>query len=233
MVDLTCTNQTLQVYITDPRDIGKRICIGPALDQNNNPIYSTDGFNQVNGFYMTLNQPFTNSGFIVTNIGGICKDQTFGDVLLYQVDNTTGAQVLLSRYAPSEMTPSYRRYYIHQVPRGCGSVETPQSPCITGSTTSGLVGVTAMCKFEPIPVQVDTDFLVIGNIPALTEQCQAIRYSKMDEGNGMALTGPHHSRAIKLLQDEMRHYLGELQPAVNFAPWGTANLERQRIGSLI
>lgn len=233
MVDLTPTNQYLRVYFTDPRDVGKRILIGPAQDQNGNFIYTQDGNPSVNGFYLTLAAPFTTSAFIVTAFSGIAKDATYGDVLLYQVDATTGAQVLLSRYAPDEITPAYRRFFINKLPCSCNVVQVPQSPCVTGATTPGVVQITALCKLEFIPANRDTDFLIIGNIPALIEECKAIRYSDMDEPNSVQLEAKAHAKAIKYLNDELRHYMGELSPAVNLKPFGTATLRRQRIGSML
>lgn len=226
MVDLTPTNQYLRVYITDQRDIGRRILIGPATDQNGNPIYSQDGNQSVNGFYLSFTQPFTTSTFVVTHFGAIQKDATFGDVLLYQVDATTGAQVLLSRYGPDEITPAYRRYFINRLPCGCGTVQTPLNPCTTPLPASPNVALTAMCKLEFIPALRPTDYLIIGNIPALIYEAQAIRYGGMDAPNAAALEAKNHAKAIKLLNDELRHYLGEFQPAVNVAPWGTARLAR-------
>lgn len=82
MRDLTPTNKLLRVYITDERDVASRILIGPCKDQNGNYIYSQDGLNSVNGFYMSFAQPFTTSESIITEIGGIYKDATFGDVLV-------------------------------------------------------------------------------------------------------------------------------------------------------
>jgi hypothetical protein len=234
MTDLTPTNQLLRVYLTDPRDIGKRILIGPAQDQNGNFIYTQDGNPSVNGFYLTLAQPFTTSAFVVTSFSGVQKDATYGDVLLYQVDATTGAQVLLSRYAPDEITPAYRRFFIKNLPCGCHATQVPGNPCVSGAPVpDGVVTVTALCKLEFIPANRDTDYLIIGNIPALIEECKAIRYSDMDEPNAVTLEGKSHQKAIKYLNDELRHYLGELQPAVNLAPFGTATLRRQRIGTLI
>lgn len=226
MVDLTPTNQFLRAYLTDVRDVGKRILFTPAKDQNGNYIYSTDGNANPNGFYLTLAQPFTDSSvggkpMVVTEIGGIQKDITYGDVLLYQVDATTGVQVLLSRYGPTEMSPAYRRYYINRMPCGC-FCHTRQSPCIQPQPVDPYVPVTAMCKLEHIPVAQLTDWMVIGNIPALIEECKAIRYSDMDNAGAAQMSANYHSKAIRLLNQEMTHYLGSLNPAVNFAPFGTA-----------
>jgi hypothetical protein len=233
MVDLTPTNQLLRVYLTDARDAGSRVLIGPALDQNGNNIYSQDGLNSVNGFYLPLESPFTTSGFIVTNIGGIQKDATYGDVLLYQVDATTGAQVLLARFKPDETNPAYRRYFIHKLPCSCNTVAAPGNPCGPALVTPGSVQVTAMAKLAFVPANRDTDFLIIGNIPALIEECKSIRYADMDTPNAAAMEAKSHAKAINLLNKELAHYTGKLQPAVNFAPWGTASLERHRIGRMI
>jgi hypothetical protein len=89
-----------------------------------------------------------------------------------------------------------------------------------------------MAKLEFIPATRDTDFLIIGNIPALIEECKSIRYSDMDTTAAPALAQAAHLRAIKLLNQELTHYLGQLNPAVNLAPFGTATLGRQMIGSL-
>jgi hypothetical protein len=229
MVDIAPTNQFLRVYPTDPRDVGLRVLVGPAQDQNGNFIYSQDGNNSVNGFYLPLQAPFTTSAFTVSAFGGIQKDATFGDVLMTSVDATTGVEVPLSRYAPDEINPAYRRYYINKLPCGC----FPPSTINSQPSTAGTVTVTAMAKLEFIPANRATDFLIIGNIPALIEECKAIRYADMDTPAAASLEAKSHAKAIKYLNQELNHYLGQMQPAVNFAPWGTAHLERARIGSII
>ena len=225
LVDLTDSNQYLQVVLTDQRDVGARVLIGPASDQNGNSIYSQDGNNSVDGFYLTLAATPATSPMIVTKFTGLQKDATYGDVLLYQLDATTGAQVLLSRYAPDEIAPAYRRYYINNLPCGCHHV-TPTSPCITGLRPGPLVQVTAMVKLEFIPANRATDWLIIGNIPALIEEVQALRFGVQDLPTSMGLAQAHHAMAIKLLNQEIGHYMGTQKIAVNFAPFGTANLRR-------
>lgn len=220
MVDLV-GNQFVRAYITDVRDVGKRILVD-ALDQNGNRIYSTDVLNQVSGFYLTLDQPFVTSTFEISSIRSIQKDITFGDVLLNAVDAITGAETLLSRYAPDEVNPSYPRYYIDAPPNSCCE-----------STTPGIVQVSALAKYDYIPVARDTDFMLINSIPALIEEAKAIRFADMDVVESINFESKNHRRAIKLLQDQMRNYLGEVSVAVNFAPFGNARYEHQMIGSLI
>ncbi len=220
MVDLVGT-KLVRAYITDDRDVGLRILVD-ALDQNGNRIYSTDVLNQVQGFYLVLDKPFTTSLFTVSQIRSIQKDPTFGDVLLKSVDPDTGTETLLSRYAPDERNPAYRRYYLDSLPASC-----------CAGTVPGTVQVTAMAKYDFIPVVRDTDFMIIGCLPALIEEAKAIRFSDMDVPVSINFESKSHKRAIKMLQDQMRHMLGELQPAVNYAPFLNDTLISARIGYLM
>lgn len=226
MVDLpTGNNSYLRVYPANPVDVGRRILFSGAKDQNGNGIYSQNGDQPVNGFFLTVNVPFATTSFIVSDWYQIAKDVTQGDLILKAVDATTGVETALSRYLPWETNPAYRRYYINRMPVSCcnppGSAITP-----------GIVNITAMCKYEFIPVLNDTDPLIIGNLPALEEEAQAVRYSRMDTASSAGLEAKHHAKAITLLQQEMGHYLGKKQPAINYAPFGTARLERAGIGNL-
>ena len=220
--DLTPTNQLLRVYITDARDISKRILFTDAKDANGVGIYSQDVPYQVLGFYLTLNQPFVTSSMVVTSFGGIQKDQTFGDVILKQVDATTGAESLLARFGPEVYAPQYRRYYINQMPRRC---------CIDPAQTT--TQVTTLCKYDYRPAKNPTDFLIIGNIPALKKECESIRHGKMETGAAKNMEILEHAQAVRLLNSELDNYLGRSQPAVNLAPWGTARLENQGIGTML
>lgn len=217
-------NSLLRVYLTNTDDIGKRLLFQGAKDQNGNGIYSVDGYQNPNGFYLTLNSPFTTSTFIVTDWAAIAKDVTFGDVILKAVDATTGVETTLSRYLPWETNPAYRRYYLNNLPSSC---------CNLPGTVTNQISITAMCKYEFVPVSQATDQLIIGNIPALEEEAIAYVESKKEDPGAAERSSRHHRTAIKLLNAEMAHYLGKLQPAVNFAPFGTARLERKMIGSLM
>ena len=198
-IDLTATNQALRVYTTDPRDNGGRILI-VGLDQNGNEIYSQDGLQNITGFHLVFAAPFADSGFVVSQIKAVIKPVTFGDILLYQVDQTTGVEVLLSRYKASETNPAYRRYFINPLP----------SFCCSGTSFN----VTGIAKVEYIPAIRDTDLLVIGNIPALTEMIQSLRYSSQDVVAAQQMSVLHEKRAIRLMRQELEHYMGLENPAV-------------------
>ena len=220
MVDLTPTNQLLRAYITDARDEGSRMLI-TGKDQNGLDIYTDDGQDTVNGTYLSFLNPLATTAFSLSSISLVQKDVTFGDVVLKQVDQTTGEEVTLSRFSPTETAPAYRRYYITKLPASC---------CASG-TPSATVSITALAKLEYAPVYLDTDALLISNIPALIEECMAIRYSRTDGDKGKAHAAFHHKSAIRQLQNQMRHYLGEQSPAVKVDVYQGAPLSRVMRGS--
>jgi len=222
--DLDDTNQLIRVYPTDARDVGKRILFSQALDQNEVGIYTQDALNPVNGFYLTLDQPYVETSYIVTAFKNVAKDMTFGDMRVTQVDNDTGDESLLARYKPWETNPAYRRYYFNGLPSQC---------CCPLDGDTELAQVTAMLKYEFVPVKNPSDFLIIGNMPALIAECESIKKSREDGQESQALSLLKHNNAIRYLRQEMDHYLGVTGPAIVFAPFGTAHLEKKLIGTMI
>jgi hypothetical protein len=217
--DLSDPPKLLRAYASDVRDIGKRLLI-KGLDDNYRVIRDTDNGLDVDGLFMTLSSPFTDSASQFTEIKGIIKDYTYGDVMLYEVDMNTGAQTLLATFMPNEPAPVYRRYYLDNLPDSC---------CCTGTT----IQVDGLAKLDFVPISQDTDFLLLGNLEALKEECESIFYSEKDSMQAQQMSEYKHKKAIKLLQNELVHYLGRERPAINMPLWGTATLDRQSIGSLI
>lgn len=221
-IELPTSNQYLRVYITDARDVNKRIVFLDAKDSAGNGIYSTDIGNQINGFPLVFTQPFTTSAFIVTRFSAIQKDVTYGDVVLKSVDASTGIETFLARYTPQQTNPVYRRYYLQA---GC-----PWTTDIS-STTPRSRQVTAMAKYEFRLVSEPTDLLLISNLPALKAKCESIRFSELDNPTAMQMSAAKHAGAIRLLNKELATYHG-IAPALNVAPFGTAKLERINVAMI-
>ncbi len=227
--DISSPPQMIAIYASDAADVdGTHRVLVQGLDQNNSVVYSQDGLNQVNGVFVTLQSPFVTAPMSFNVITGIQKDTTSGPISIFQVDPTTGAQVLLLTMEPSETTSSYRRYYFNDLPCGCCP-----PPGVPAGTTCDQVQVTAIAKLELIPVQVDTDYLLIRNIEAIIEECQSARYSEIDKTEAKQMAQEKHIQAIRLLNGELAHYLGINQPAVTFRPFGSARLANQKIGTMI
>jgi hypothetical protein len=220
--DLVPPNKRLRFYITDAADVGRRALV-QGTDQNGTTIYSLDGIDQVTGIYVAFSQPFVDTPFDITTLTGLQKDFTVGQVKVFEVDTLTGVQRLILTMEPSEEVAGYRRYFLNGLPRNCCN---PTDPTVT------TVQVTAMSKLALIPVAVDTDYLVIQNLAALKEECQAVRFGEMDVEGALAQAAIRHKKAINLLNGELIHWLGKERPAISFAPFGTAHLSRHRIGSL-
>jgi hypothetical protein len=219
--EMTNAPQYLTAYITDVRDVGKRILF-QGLDDVNNIIYSTDVTEQVTGVFVPLNTPFVQSPMTFNHISGIQKDVTYGPVRIYQHDPTTGEEILLLTMEPGEQTASYRRYYFQSVPLNC-----------CGTNVPGEVQVTAIAKLELIPVVTDTDYCLIQSLEAIIEECQGVRYSEMDNPSAFQLQQAHHKNAVGFLNGELNHYVGKNSVAVNFAPFGSAHLRRIKVGRLV
>ncbi len=221
-VDLAPPNKRLRFYITNSADIGRRALV-QGTDQNGTIIYSLDGVDEVTGQYVSFAQPFVDLPFDILTLTGLQKDATIGQVRVFELDSVTGESRLILTMEPTEEVAGYRRYFLNGLPRNC-----------CGSTDPAAVTtqVTAMAKLALIPVAVDPDYLVIQNLTAMKEECQAVRFGEMDDSTSAGQAALHHRNAIRLLNGELIHHLGKERPAVNFAPFGTAKLGYQRIGSL-
>lgn len=221
-IEMTNAPQYLTALITDSQDVGKRF-LAQGLDANGKVIYSQDNGNNVTGQFVSFNTPMASTPMMLSQINGIQKDVTVGEVSFYQTDPTTGEQILLLTMQPSEQTASYRRYYLHSLPANC---------CQTPATTTDQVQITALAKLEMIPVTCDTDYLLIQNLEAIIEESQAVRYSTMDTPTTKQMAAERHAQAVRLLNGELAHYLGVKDTAVGIRPFGSARLEFQKIGTL-
>lgn len=227
-IAMTSPPQYIAVYLTNSDDTDKRVLI-QGTDSTDTVVTFQDARARVQGVYASLESPFTmvqdstNTTISWNSITGIQKDLTVGPVQIYQVDPTTGAQVLLLTMEPGETVASYRRYYFHKLPPSC----------CPGPTTVGPVQVTGLVKLDLIPVVVDTDYCLLQCLEAILEECQAIRYSKIDTVSAKQMAQEKHMQAVRYLNGEIKHFLGERTPSVVFAPFGSAHLRHKRIGSLL
>ncbi len=226
--DLTNVPQVIAIYSTDSADLqGQKRVLIQGLDQNGQPVYTTDNGQQVIGEFVTLTAPFATTRYQYSRITGIQKDVTSGTLQFFQQDPTTAAQSQVLTMEPGELTADYRRYFFDHLPCGCCP------PTGMPVTTCPSPFVTAIAKLELIPVTTDTDWLLFHNLEAIIEECQAVRYSQVDNMTSQQLATVHHRNAIRLLNGELSHYLGANNLATNISYFGSARLERQRIGTMI
>lgn len=230
--DLTTPNKSLRIYLGNSADVGKRVLVG-GTDSNSQTLYSTSNGIAVPGLFATLASPFVDlklSGSAIAvelgSINSIQKDATIGQVRFYEVDITTGAQRLILTMEPGETVASYARYYLGGLPDGC---------CQVAGTAPGsnIVSLTAMVKLDLIPAKVDSDYLLIQSREALICECQSARFGDMDSDSAKAQSAERHRQSVRHLQGQLVHEEGKEDPAINFAPFGSARLINQRIGALM
>lgn len=142
------------------------------------------------GLYVSLSGGPNLSSKFFTALTGVQKPVTKGAIRLYEYDTVLTTQRALAVYEPTETNPSYRRSFI-------GSI-CPGADCDT-------VQVMVMAKLEFIPVSADTDWLLIGNLPAIKDMCQSILKS---ERNLFDESVQWEARAVQALRRELSHYRG-------------------------
>lgn len=210
--------QFIRFYISDLADVGKRIIVqGP--DKNGQEVLGTDpvtGLATI-GEVVTLAYPFATTVNEYQQPEGFIKDQTKGPVTIFAVDPSSAAQTQISSMETNEETASYRQYFLNGLPAHC---------CNTPNNT---VQVLTQCKLEFVPVQNDTDFLIIQSIPALIEECQSKRYSRMDAASAPSLEAKHHQKAIRILNGQLDHYCGKIQTAVKVPLFGSNPVRPQPV----
>lgn len=207
----------LRFYITDVSDVTKRALVS-GTDTNNLTISGTDSGVLVQGEFVAFASPLATTISTWNTITGLQKDVTTGFIAVYAVDSA-GDETLVAMLEPTERVASYRRYYLTNLPASC---------CASDGT--GTLPVRALVKLDLLPLQADTDYLIIQNIAALDAEIQAGRLAAADGMANKAEARERHNAAIGLLQGELVHAFGKDQLAVDWAPFGTARLSRLNLG---
>jgi hypothetical protein len=134
------------------------------------------------------------------------------------VDPVTGASTLLTTMGPNETTAQYRRYLLNGLPNN-GCCSTPGQP----------IQVTCDCRLDFVPVVSGSDYLSIPNVPALIEQVQAIRYSRMDTPAAAGNEAKHHKRALDLLNGQLDAYQVKTNVSIRVPIFGSDRVRLQPI----
>jgi len=184
-------------------DAGKPILVMGRDDQGNWIRTQVAGAWQ-DGEYIPLAEDFgPSSGANSVNNFAAISDVVLpagrvGQCWMYEYTDST-YQVMIGQYQYWETNPSYTRYFF---------------PSIGNNATN--VTVEVMAKLAFIPVAVDSDYLILGNLAALKLGCLAVkaeedgRYSDASllwyggtRKDGVKLIG-----AVNILNEELDHYLG-------------------------
>lgn len=221
---MTCAFDDVQSSTTAPRriaaiasnaaDIGKKITLR-YLDSNGQKVYSSIGGVVQEGEQLTLVDPASvfpsNAAVVSSNVAtnglyGVIKETTQYPIYLYEYDPT--APVLpasitkqLAQYEPSEQVPIYRKSLVPGL--------TQWQTCCDNSTNTDCTdnkALTALVKLQHVPVVVDNDPLVIGNVAALKLMVMAIMRENSNRFDESALL---EAKARAELDGELSSYLGD------------------------
>lgn len=196
--DITNNTTKIKVYADVAEDDDAEILL-QGYDENGNWIRTQVDGAWVDGEYVAINAatPATSTKFFAS-LTGVQKPITNGPVRLYKYDTSDSTQSAMAYYEPDETTPWYRRSLISDLANQ-GS-----------SSTCETKAVTVMAKMEFIPARQDTDYLLIGNLPALKDMIQAV---KKGEADLFEEALAWENKAVNELEKELAHYLGD-GPAV-------------------
>jgi hypothetical protein len=203
----------VRAYPLDSRDVGKRSTI-QGTDSNGKTIYSIAILTQKPylGETITFEMPFVDTTNTFNTVTAIQKDPTLGDVDYYQVD-ALGTETPLSSMQANQQTGEYRRYFLNGL----------RNRCCNSAPQQAL----ALCKLDFVPAQSDQDYLLIQSIPALIEECMAVRYSRMDTPGSQQMAQAKHARALQLLFGQLDHFLGKFSTAITVPIFGSDRLQVQ------
>jgi len=198
--DVRGTSKKLVVACDLASDVGKRVLV-LGYDQNANWIRTVQSGAVADGEVLLLAQ---GAGTTSTHFfdGGITSvqflDERDGQAWLWELDTVATTQRLIGSYQYWERVPSYARYLL------------PSILTQTGGNGCNTTTVELLAKLEFIPVRADTDLLLISNIPALKNMAMAVKqYEEAVSGDDFTRAAAFEAIALKELDDEIEHYLGE------------------------
>ncbi len=199
--DIRGTDKKLVVACDLSADVGKRVLV-LGYDQNNNWIRTVQDGEIADGEVLLLAQGAgtTSTKFFDGGITGIqFLDDRSGQAWLWELDTVATTQRLIGSYFYWERNPSYARYLF---------------PSILAQTNSeggcNTTTVEMIAKLDFIPLAVDTDYLLISNVPALKNMTTAIKqYEEAVSGDDFKRAAAFEAIAMRELDFEIDHYLGD------------------------
>jgi hypothetical protein len=197
--DIIPTGKKLNFICDLASDVGKEV-LALGYDDNGNWIRTDQGGiikdGELIAFAQSAGTNSVNNFSCVTDLQ--LPDNMDGQSWLYEYKVSDASKRMIGKYEYFETRPYYARYYFPTI-------------CSSSSGTCNRSSVEIIGKLEYIPAKQDTDYLIIGNIPALKEMCVAIVNAEKTpdtlEKNKIIASG--YAMAISELDHELSHYLGE------------------------
>lgn len=208
----------LRTFITQPSDAGKFITFY-GFDINGQPIITRrpDGTIQP-GVKVAMLNPMVDTPVVIRHVTRVVKDETDGDVLVYQYNVAGGFQLDCARYQPTETNPQYITTTLH------GMCNLRQHP--NGANDGCIRCVSSLIKMDFVPFKFDDDLVQIDTEDAIRDMVLSIR--KKDQGD-MVTSAEYEVSALRELNFQMRQRFPDDQFQVNFRPFGSDDLNGNQI----
>jgi hypothetical protein len=199
--DLKGTNKKLRFICDLASDVGKPV-LALGYDENGNWIRTLQSGVIADGEVVLLAQaPGTNSTHFFTTLTDLqFNTARDGQVWLYEYNTSDTTQRLIGQYGYDETRPTYARYFFPSIREKTNTA---------GGCNQTLVNIIA--KLDFIPVKADTDYVGIGNIPALKEMMRAIYLAENEPDGSKAndILAKGELLALRELNFELDHFLGD------------------------
>jgi hypothetical protein len=180
----------VRVYAQTNQDYGKTVTIF-GTDNNNQPLMhrEPDTGEWREGWILVLQNPYAETTGYVSNIHRVLKDVTQKPVTMFAWNTTDSVLEDLAVYDPGETNPSFARYQLN-LPTQLNTDGTEQ-----------LRSITALVKLAFVPVEFDTDLVLINNLSALKLMIQGIL---LEEGGNDGAAQAKIQKAIEELNFQVR-----------------------------
>lgn len=183
----------IRAYPQVNQDFGKTLTIF-GTDNSGQPLMHRDeNGDWREGTVITLQSPYGETEGYVSSIDRVVKDVTQKPVTLWAYNTTDSVLEDLAVYDPGETNPSFVRYQLN----------TPSYKDTDGNEKAR--SMTALVKLNYVPVEFDTDLVVIDNMSALKLMIQGI---KAEEAGDDKLAETKILKAVR----ELNHQIQDQNP---------------------
>jgi len=185
--------EQVRVYSLGSEATGLRMLV-EGYDNLGIVVQTDDSGTVVDGEYIDITNSKTPSVTTWSSVSRVQKPVTKWPVVLTAWDSATGLERTIGWYDRDETTPAFRKFLVPGLSEAADANDACDQPVIR-----------TMVKLDFVPVKNDVDYLVIANLPALKHACLAI---KMGENGDEEKSLFHMSQAVRLLDEELEHYMG-------------------------
>jgi hypothetical protein len=213
VIATTAAPRRIAAIAANVADVGKTITLRYITSAGQKKYTSIDGVVQ-EGEELTLVSPagvfpataaVTSSDVATQGLYHVVKEVTQYPVYLYEYDPTAVVDAdsitkMLAQYEPSEEVPIYRRSFVPGLTEWTACDSDSDADCTENKQ------LTALVRLQHVPVVVDNDPLVIGNLAAIKLMVLAIM---REESNRLEESAVYEAKARAEIDGELSAYLGD------------------------